>query len=225
MYTHIFFDADDTLLDFKKGQLLSFKTVLEGYDIPFSDDLYITYSKINYDLWQQLEQGAITRAELQSKRFSSFFASIGQSISGDEAELAYKQYLGEQSCLMPFAEEVCRELSRKYTLTIVTNGISEIQNRRFAACAILPYLTNIVISDDIGISKPDKRFFKHALAVSQCKDPSEVLLVGDSLAADIKGANNTGLDACWYNPEGVSLPDSYRVKYIISDLRELLDIL
>ncbi len=225
MYSHIFLDLDDTLLDFQAGQRTSFEAVLAHYDIPFDENLYGVYNEVNQILWRQLEQGGLTRAQLQERRFSLFFADIGLNLSGVEAEGLYKNHLEKQASLLPYAKEVCRRLAQSHTLTIITNGISEIQNRRLAACGLLPYLSHIVISDDIGINKPDKRFFDHALAVSRCGNPLSILVVGDSLASDIQGANNAGLDACWYNPGKKPMPEGYNIRYSIADLRELFNIL
>ena len=53
---------------------------------------------------------------------------------------------------------------------------------------------------------------------------SKVLLVGDSLGADIIGGINYGIDTCWYNPKGI---DSNGVKptYEIKCLKELFILL
>ena len=54
--------------------------------------------------------------------------------------------------------------------------------------------------------------------------PSEALMVGDGINSDIKGANNAGIDACWLNPLGVSLPNGIHAEYIIKDIRECVKI-
>ena len=49
----------------------------------------------------------------------------------------------------------------------------------------------------------------------------EVLMVGDSLAADMRGAIDYGIDACWFNPQGLDCPPDVRVQYEIRSLSEL----
>ena len=49
-------------------------------------------------------------------------------------------------------------------------------------------------------------------------------MIGDSLATDIRGANNAGLPCCWYNPGQKPRPADLRIDYEIQDLRQLLDI-
>jgi FMN phosphatase YigB (HAD superfamily) len=52
-----------------------------------------------------------------------------------------------------------------------------------------------------------------------------VLIIGDSLASDIQGGVDYGLDTCWYNPNDEPLPDALPITYDIRHLRELLEVL
>ena len=54
--------------------------------------------------------------------------------------------------------------------------------------------------------------------------PGDALVIGDGVGSDIRGANNAGMDACWYNPGGAALPDDVHAEYTISDLRECVPI-
>jgi putative hydrolase of the HAD superfamily len=56
------------------------------------------------------------------------------------------------------------------------------------------YFDYIFISSLVGYSKPDRRFFEHALKMTGF-DPSDVLHVGDDIEEDIAGANNVGIPA------------------------------
>ena len=49
-------------------------------------------------------------------------------------------------------------------------------------------------------------------------------MIGDSLATDIRGANNASLPCCWFNPGKLPAPADLRIDYIIHDLRQLPDI-
>lgn len=225
MYTNILIDADDTLLDFQKAQLYGFQTVLEHYGFVFSQELYDTYLKINHSLWSKFEKDMIDKDTVQKERFFELFKSINKEVDGYEADHIYQQSLENQTWLLPYAEEVCKNISTKCTLTIVTNGVGRTQKKRITSSAISPYITNIFISEDIGIAKPDKRFFDFVLNAINCYDTRKILLVGDSITSDIKGANNANIDACWYNPYMKVLNQNFTVRYIISDLRQLLEII
>ena len=125
---------------------------------------------------------------------------------------------------MPFAKEVCAQLSKKYTLSIVTNGVGATQMQRIVSSEIYPYIKNIIISEEIGVAKPDKKFFDYVLSHIK-KESSGVLLVGDSLSSDIRGSNNANIDAVWYNPQMHPLTGDCYSKFIITDLRQLLSLL
>ena len=51
---------------------------------------------------------------------------------------------------------------------------------------------------DIGYDKPDVRFYEEALR--RCGlQPSEVLMIGDSMTTDILGAQAAGMDALFFD--------------------------
>jgi len=224
MYTHILFDMDDTILDFQKAQLVSFKYVLEQYAISFSEDIYLCYEQINHLLWKQFDEGTISKDVVQNERFSRFFDTLGKQADGKQANSLYQKSLSSQTWLIPHAKEVCLELSKHYTLSIVTNGVGATQKKRFLASEISPYFSHILISEDIGVAKPNKQFFDEAFNLIKCTNRSEILLVGDSLSSDIQGANNVGIDCCWFNPKGVVNDRKLQITYTITDLRQLMDI-
>ena len=68
-------------------------------------------------------------------------------------------------------------------------------------------------------------FFEAAFAQIPDFDKKRAILIGDSLTSDIKGANNAGVDACWYNPEGKKNNAGCDIRSEIKNLQELYDIL
>jgi len=85
-----------------------------------------------------------------------------------------------------------------------------VSNSAFSAVALaeqlrrhglLPYLAFVVSSADYGIRKPHRLLFEVALARLRVA-PAQVWFVGDSLSADITGAQQLGLGAVWYNRRG-----------------------
>lgn len=61
------------------------------------------------------------------------------------------------------------------------------------------------ISEEVGAQKPDRRMFLHALTelgIPQ-SDWNRVVMVGNNLARDIRGANDLGLTSVWmvWNPD------------------------
>ncbi|MBE5775412.1 MAG: hypothetical protein E7337_16035, partial [Clostridiales bacterium] len=54
--------------------------------------------------------------------------------------------------------------------------------------------------------------------------PGDALIIGDGVNSDIRGANNAGIDACWYNPKGKALPEGVHAAHVISDIRQCVAI-
>ena len=82
-----------------------------------------------------------------------------------------------------------------------------------------PYFTNVIISEDVGINKPDKMIFEHAINKASAT-VHESIMIGDSLEADIRGAQNFGMKAIFFNPLKAQKPDD--VPQQIHHLEELL---
>ena len=71
------------------------------------------------------------------------------------------------------------------------------------------------------MSKPDPRIFEIAMG----NTPREkVLMIGDGLQSDVRGANNAGVDVCWFNPLKKPLPNDLHTEYEIHDIRDCLPI-
>ncbi len=102
----------------------------------------------------------------------------------------------------------------------ITNGIASVQRRRFAASPITRFFKSVVISEEIGIAKPDPRIFEPALREVGVA-ATDVLFVGDSVTSDMAAARNAGMDFIWLNPSGGPVPDGFAPVCVIRDIREL----
>lgn len=233
-------DADDTIFDFKRAEREAICSVLRLHNLPITPEVLDKYSTINLQLWKALEVGEITRGQLFTLRFSQLLEYIRQEAAWhEEWELAdadwesmdgavfnekFLDALGEQSFLQADAEAVIRDLQDEFVWVLVTNGVERVQRSRLAASPLAPYIKRLFISEALGVEKPDARFFELALAELGNPDKQEVLIIGDSLTADIRGGNNAGIRTCWYNPFNLPLPEGEEAPipdYAIESLREL----
>jgi FMN phosphatase YigB (HAD superfamily) len=89
--------------------------------------------------------------------------------------------------------------------------------------AIRQHIAEIIISEEIGVSKPAREFFDAALARLGHPSRREALMIGDGWTTDILGAIQSGLDACWYNPGHRPRPAGCEVTREIASLRELIE--
>lgn len=226
-YTTLLFDADDTLLDFDKDETDALSKILDECGIEKSDENISTYKKINVSLWKALERGEIDKPTLKKVRFNLFFEKIGYTPDEDPFIIneRYLSYLGQGGNLLSGAKELITELHQSgYDLYIVTNGIENTQRKRLTKAGILPFFTDIFVSETIGWQKPCIEYFDYALSHIRETDKSKVLLIGDSLTSDIKGAVNAGIDCVWlrHSPDTVTdLPCTH----IIDEITQLKNII
>jgi YjjG family noncanonical pyrimidine nucleotidase len=221
MYKYILLDADNTLFDFDKAESLSLKATFEHLGIKYTEAINATYSAINLNLWKLFEKNLIAKETIKTQRFLELFGLLGVDADAFIASEVYRKNLETKSILLPHAEKVCEILSAHFVLAIITNGIATTQRNRFKISPISKYINHLIISEDLGTAKPNIEFFDAAFRIIGCSAKEKILVVGDSLSSDILGANNAGVDCCWFNPGGLNNEYGYDIKYEIADLREL----
>lgn len=221
-YQGILFDADDTLFDFQAGNRNAVNALLDeiGYLHP---DRYDQYEAVNLACWAELEQGRLTQDALRAERFRRFYAEYGIDRDPRRDADRFVELLGGQSILLPHAEDVVREIARVKPVLILTNGIASVQKRRLALSPIRDVILGAVISQEEGAAKPNPKLFDRALKRLGIARGA-ALMIGDGINSDIRGANNAGIDACWYNPGGKALPGDVHAEYIIDDIRQCVEI-
>lgn len=227
-YTTVLFDADDTLLDFHGDEKKALMKVMEEYSVPVSDENCECYSQINDALWKQYEKGEIIKEDIKRTRFARFFEKMEVKAPYDALEVnnKYMHYLSDGGLTLKGATDLCRLLKEKgYDLYLVTNGTQWVQEPRLRKSGLLPYITEVFISDAIGYQKPKKEFFDYVFAAITEKDKDKIILIGDSLSSDIRGAMNAGLDSVWFNPKDKALPEDIKTEYTVGGLEEILEIL
>ena len=231
MYKTILLDIDNTLFDYLKAENYAVRATFEDFGFFSSgseskfEEIKKEYRNINDLLWEQLEKGEITSSKLKIERFRILFKKINLSYSSEEFSKQYLKRLGEGAFLFDGAEELCKYLHGKYKLGIITNGMKEVQYSRVGKSAIGKYIDKIIVSDDIGISKPNAGIFEYALKELGTEDKKESIMVGDSLSADIQGGINFGIDTCWVNLQNEYSDGKIKPKYTVTSLEEIYRIL
>lgn len=224
-YPWLWFDADGTLFDYNSAEANALKKTFDSLKIPFEDRYRDIYREINHQLWQALEQQKITPAALRFCRFELLLEALHLNGSHEEMSSVYMEQLAICAELMEGAFDVLQALHEKSRLAIVTNGLQAVQRSRFAHSILKDFVTDLIISEEIGAAKPHTKFFE--IAASRLGNPAktDILIIGDSLSSDIQGGVNYGIDTCWYNPAYEPKPADLPITYEIRHLRELLDIL
>lgn len=186
-YDLVFMDADETLFDFRRAEAFALAHAFGQCGLEATGGIVAGYNEINKGLWRQFERGETDQVTLKVERFRLLFRKIGSDLDAEKFSDLYLDWLGKGCFLLDGAEEICRYLSGKHRLALITNGIKRVQRSRFES---------IVISEDAGSSKPSVGIFAHACRMMDFNDRSRMIMVGDSLSSDIAGGANYGIATC-----------------------------
>jgi putative hydrolase of the HAD superfamily len=227
MIKHIFFDLDHTIWDFDKNAQetlheLYLQYKLEELGLASAEAFISTYTENNHSLWADYHVGKITRETLRAERFSRTFIQLGVHPERipQQFEDDYVRITPTKTNLFLGSEKVLAYLQKKYSLHIISNGFKESTLTKMEVSGLNPYFTNVIISEDVGINKPDKAIFEYALDKAKALK-HESIMIGDSIEADIRGAQGFGMKAIYFNPLNKELPED--VQWQISHLEELLN--
>ena len=223
-YPVVLIDLDDTLLDFGAASDSSLRNLFAELGHPLSDAEVARFEEINGACWKALERKEITRAELSKKRFADFSAELGLTdIDPLDLNSRFRLGLSKSAVLIPGALELCRTLSEKVDLYVVTNGFIDTQAQRMKAAGLEGLFKGVFASHAMGYEKPDARYFDAVFeAIGRDKIPQTILL-GDSLSSDMKGGRAYGLTTCWFNPKGKE--DTVGCDHQIGRLEDFLPLL
>jgi 2-haloacid dehalogenase len=224
-YEWLLFDADNTLFDFDRAEEKALEMAFADAGLIFLPKYIDDYRVINKQMWSDFEKGIISQDMLRTHRFDRLFEPHGLSFDAERFSAYYLRNLALCGDLIAGAEDLMDNLRTQYHLGIITNGIVEVQRLRLANSPIVDCFEVVAISGELGVAKPDVRFFDAVFNMIGQPKHETVLVIGDSLTSDIQGANNYGLDACWFNPHGKLPGPQYDILYEICDLGEILNIL
>jgi 2-haloacid dehalogenase len=195
------FDLDDTLLDFKASEQLSFDHTMRElgmHTIP--KELFTGYQAINSALWKSLEAGTVSKDFLKVERFRQTFTVNDLDLDPDAAARLYLESLSNTVVLIDGAQLLCETLAGIGEVGIITNGVEHIQHRRIISSGLHAHVSFIATSEGCGHAKPDSRFFDYTIKMARSFSPDETIIIGDRLETDILGANRFGIESCWFNP-------------------------
>jgi len=225
VYTWLFFDADRTLFDYDTAERKALGAALAEEGISVSAEHLDVYRTVNEALWRRFELGGVTQDTVRVERFRQFAKRFEMTFDPAEFSDRYVKRLSERADLIEDAEDVIRALHGTVGLLLLTNGMPEVQRPRVANSPLRNLFQHVVISEEVGAAKPDRRIFEFAMQSAGYPSASQVLMVGDSLSSDIEGAVRYGIDSCWFNPSGKKNDTSFRPTYEIGTLRELIPLL
>lgn len=217
----ILFDADETLFTFNAFDGL--QRMFLDYSVTFTADDFQDYQAVNKPLWVDYQNGTINALQLQHQRFQSWSERL--NVPAGDLNAAFLNAMAEICAPLPGALSLLDSLKGKVKLGIITNGFTALQQIRLERTGLRDFFDLLVISEQVGFAKPDRRIFDYAFEQMGNPPRERVMMVGDTVESDILGGINAGLATCWLNANDRSLPEGINPTWQVSSLGELEQLL
>ncbi|MCQ2342737.1 MAG: YjjG family noncanonical pyrimidine nucleotidase [Paludibacteraceae bacterium] len=234
-YKAILIDWDQTIGDWETAEYNALRDLYANHYLQewfdSFEQYFAIYKERNTALWLQYGNGEICKEYLHRERFLYPLLHILNLPFAPQPMIALADTMGTEFlaltnhyfCLMPDAKEVVTRLADKYPLTIVSNGFGEVQYYKIQHSELQSCFRHIIISEEIGINKPQPGIYLEALRRNGVA-PDEAVMIGDSFSSDIQGAQSAGIDQIWIT-YGHPHPDEQTATYEVTALADVLNIL
>lgn len=214
----IFFDIDDTLLDYKTSQNVAAREFTRKYadHIKNSESFPIVWSEITARYMARYLSGELSFQEQRRYRVQD---ALGLTLSPSEADDIFSDYyqIYEASWqLFPDVGDVLKKLAN-CRLGIITNGDKRHQIEKLEKLDILSYFQEVITPGCAGAAKPELAIFLFAASRAE-KPVDQCWYVGDNYKTDFCAAREAGFRSIWLNRSGHPEPCD-------SQCRDLLDFL
>ena len=220
-YDWILFDADETLFHF--DAFAGLQRMFAGFGVTFTQDDFAHYQTINQPLWVDYQNGIINAQQLQINRFATWAARL--EVLPQDLNHAFMNAMADICAPMDGVVEAIDALHGHVKLGIITNGFTQLQQIRLERTGLQQHFDALVISEQVGVAKPDRAIFDYALQLMDNPPRERVLMVGDTPESDILGGINAGFDTCWLDHGHKTLPTHIAPTYQISSMQNLVKIL
>ncbi len=173
-YTHIFFDLDNTLWDFKRNSREAMRETFRIFKMDSAIDFNIffdTYTKRNSELWELYRNNEMVKKDLIRLRFQNTFDELElKGFDPEEMNHTYLRLMPDQKILNDGVTEFVDYLKLKnYRLFIITNGFKEVQYKKLENSGLMPFFNKIFISEEIKTPKPGREIFEYAIKSANAK--------------------------------------------------------
>lgn len=198
--TTILIDVDNTLLDFNKCAENAIKKGFVLLNLEYSDNVLDIFLEVNHIFWDNYEKNIITRDDITKNRWNEIFDKLGiKNQNGEDFERTFVKNLFEGYYKVEGALEILEYLSKKYTVHIASNSKYTMQVKRLKNAELLQFVNEIFVSDVVGFAKPLTEFFDFCFKKMPNIKKENVVMIGDSVNADIKGGKDYGIKTIWFN--------------------------
>ncbi|MBR1803293.1 MAG: YjjG family noncanonical pyrimidine nucleotidase [Muribaculaceae bacterium] len=205
--TTVFVDLDDTLWWFTANSRVALAHTYAHFHIERWEPAYSRFEHIyetrNSALWHDYHHGRVTRDYLLVERFRYVLEQVGcnedcTALSRD-MNAYYLDDLATLPTLVPGARDLLQALrAHGLEVNVLSNGFAGVQQRKLRSGGIESLIDHVVLSDDCGITKPQRGIFEYAQRVCGC-EAARTLMIGDDPDTDIAGAHAAGWRTIYFN--------------------------
>lgn len=199
----IFFDIDETLLDFKGAEYLAATALYrewQGCLAESQDAFYARWCAIGKHYFARYLAGDLTFQGQQIARIRDLFGVTGQTMSDTQALVIFERYLETfRESWTPYADAwPCLEALAGHRLGIISNGQAEQQKAKLQKMGMADCFEVMVTSDEVGFAKPHGAIFRRAFAQADIP-PACCTYCGDDWAMDMVSSTSVGMQGIWIN--------------------------
>ena len=185
---------------------------------PSLDAVWHEYARLLEAVHPDVLAGLVTVDAARMERFRQLARFCGTEVSSVEAAGLSRQYRAHYQQLrrtVPGVRRVLERLRGRTVVGVVTNNEVAEQERKLDHLHLRPLIDFMVVSEGVGVSKPDPGIFFLALEKAKAL-PEETVMIGDSWTSDVRGARNAGIRPVWFNRFHLAPPDPWPVRVLDS---------
>lgn len=221
----VLIDIDNTLLDFDKSAEIAMHSTAEKHCVILPENCVTVFREVNERLWRGLENGERTKQDIYDRRWKEIFDQLGVTADFHAFEDTFRQQMRVTAVPVEGAEDILSYLSEKYPVYSASNASRLQQEARLIKTGLLKHLSGMFTSEEIGFGKPAKEFFHACVSELYPVKPSEIIMIGDSINADITGAKSFGLKSIWFNFYNKKYDNYNFTDFHVTKLEEIKKIL
>ncbi|MEI5963946.1 HAD-IA family hydrolase [Bacillus albus] len=198
-YKAMLFDLDDTLLDRDKAVDNFFLLVLEKCYEDVSDTVKNTMLQ-KFKEYDKREYGISDKTIVLDSLFDEFAPKY--RLPHNYIQDFWNENFPKCFSIYQNTIHFLNQIKKQFKVGVITNGSTQRQKAKIFNTNLNKYFETIIISEEVGFSKPDKRIFELALNKLNVQ-PENTLFIGDDLEKDIAGPQNVNIKGVWFNPQKI----------------------
>lgn len=204
MIKAVIFDLDNTVYDYdfchNKSMSMLCSYACQSFSLT-EEQFYKLFDNAKEDVKNQLGEVGASHNRILYMQVLSEFIGLPPTKYALAMYDVYWNTMLDNMTLFPYVKELMGYLKSKgIVIAVLTDLTAHIQHRKIQRLGLDNYIDVLVTSEEAGQEKPSKVAFERVIRKLKF-EPEEILMIGDSLSKDIKGAEHMGMNAIMFSLE------------------------